>query len=572
MAITIPHSIVDDFFGTGYLMMGPQSQGPIRTVSGQGVQQMAPAAFSNPLQAQNSGGQRGRTKRQVVYDKAQARSGGSASLPEGYFGGASPDLYGLRSALGDWLTQNFAGTPPAYGGQLTIDSLRGWDEGDAWMREGVNQGASYMRDAISTIQGLIGKGDQITEDVLPYFRDAYSQAKSGAAEGLEWLRMGREDLQELMRTGGAPNITAALNAIEAQSRGRLEDVMAQIREEYSQAGFGRSGDLNEALTRGGGRVIADMNAAMTQLQAQILNEAANRRLGAVGLAPQYATAAGNITRDASAAMTGAASGMLSAWMQPYGVQAQLANVLPSAAKGLADIYGMGANYMQQSAALDLQRQTGNIERQYQEHVRTTTPNILPYAIQYATSFPPQMPTMETGPNPLWSALGQLGSQALGSILGGEGLAKLFGAGAGAAGAAGAASGGSAAAGGTGAAASSAAAGLTGAAAGTLSGIPVMAPGTGLPWMAPSAALSAPGVGGSTGATAAGSGAGLGSAAAAALPWVVGAAAPFALGRLLNPGASGFVDSSVPTPEEQIAWLESYFGPNWQMIVGDMGLV
>src|SRR5690606_5822510 len=101
------------------------------------------------------------------------------------------------------------------------------------------------------------------------------------------------DLQELMRTGGAPNITAALNAIEAQSRGRLEDVMAQIREEYSQAGFGRSGDLNEALTRGGGRVIADMNAAMTQLQAQILNEAANRRLGAVGLAPQYATAAGN---------------------------------------------------------------------------------------------------------------------------------------------------------------------------------------------------------------------------------------------------------------------------------------
>src|SRR5690606_152095 len=169
---------------------------------------------------------------------------------------------------------------------------------------------------------------------------------------------------------------------------------------------------------------------------------------------------------------------------------------------------------------------------------------------------------------LWSALGQLGSQALGSILGGEGRAKRVGAGAGAAGAAGAASGGSAAAGGTGAAA----AGLTSAAAGTLSGIPVMAPGTGLPWMAPSAALSAPGVGGSTGATAAGSGAGLGSAMAAAVPWVVGAAAPFALGRLLKPGASGFVDSSVQTPEQQIAWLESYFGPNWPLIVGDMGLL
>jgi hypothetical protein len=272
------------------------------------------------------------------------------------------------------------------------------------------------------------------------------------------------------------------------------------------------------------------------------------------------------------AMQGAANGMLDAWMQPYGAQSQLASQLPGAAEGLAGIYGMGANYMQQGAALDLQRQTGNIERQYQDHVRSTTRDVLPYAMQYATSFPPQMPIMETGQNPLWGALGQIGSSAMGNMdwasmfgLGrGGGGGSMAGTGWGGGGATGATYGGlpmtnaMPMAGGYGgiAGGAGAAAGFGGMTAPIWGGAPAMGA------LAPTVGLgAAPGAGAAgAGMGMGGIGAGLGTAAA----WAGPAAFPFIMGRLVNGGQHTQPNQ---TPEQMQAEMEAYFGPNWAQILG-----
>ena len=139
-------------------------------------------------------------------------------------------------------------------------------------------GMPYLNQGTSTLDSLNAMLRQFAGAATPTAGAPYLSGAAGP-------------LSDLQRTGGAPDITSALASIKTSGMQDIEDQMAQIREEYGQMGLGRGSDVTEALARGSSRGIAQINEKQSALAAQILNDAAQRRLGATSLAPTFSTTA-----------------------------------------------------------------------------------------------------------------------------------------------------------------------------------------------------------------------------------------------------------------------------------------
>lgn len=424
-------SVDTDFFGTAYTFANPQtfSGGSSRTTQSGGsggsnplptVQQYTPQVNQainggTPLQQfQAKMGQVAGTLKPNSFASNLWQDAMKKQQQDNLYPGVTPEMQDLRTNLGAWLAQNFNATPTPYGGNLSVDfnPLQGMAS-DAAM-QGISKSMGYVQDASNTIHGMIGKGDNISAQVFPWLQQAFASAQAGGQAGTDWLNMGRAPLQELMANGGAPNIQNALQAIKEQGMIGINDQLAQIQEKYAQGGLGRGSDISGALATGASRGIADINAQQSTLEAQIMNAAADRRVSATGLVPQFANAAASNQYNMASTMGGLADSYLNSLVQPYQVQAGLASQLPGLASTTSGIYSNAANSLTSQAALDVNRQQGNIANQYNEFVRNTTPAYLNPALQFGTSYNP-VPSQNNSGGGAWGALGQVGGSLMSAL-------------------------------------------------------------------------------------------------------------------------------------------------------------
>ena len=220
-----------------------------------------------------------------------------------------------------------------------------------------------------------------------------------------------------MQTGGMPDITNALGAIETRARGNIEDSLAGIRETFSGQGLGLGSDIADALGRGASRGYADLAAQQSTLIAQLMDAAQNRRLGA-------ASGAGALSGQNFGNELQRIAMQLGILQLPN--QTALANAgVQQSALGLApSLSGMAINPMLQGAQgmgtlgmFGAQNNQQNLMNLYNEFVRMQQPN--PYlnpAIAFATSNPnQQQQIVPEGPG-IGSTLVSGGLGVLGAIL------------------------------------------------------------------------------------------------------------------------------------------------------------
>jgi len=177
-------------------------------------------------------------------------------------------------------------------------------------------------------------------------------------QGMPWLTQAGGAWGDLLKTGGMADLTPAMNAIRQQSDISMKDNLAQIREQYGQMGLGAGSDISSALATGASRGTAEMNSQMQQLLTQAWGSAQQNRLGAVGMAPGLAGAAGS----------------------PYESWA---------ARQMQGLQGAGMGYMG-LAQQDWTQQMQNITNMYSDFQRMQAPSPwMTAAMNYATSNPSQ---------------------------------------------------------------------------------------------------------------------------------------------------------------------------------------
>jgi hypothetical protein len=331
---------------------------------------------------------------------------------------------GLRAALASLLTGKINTPLPKYGGNLNIKTPGTFNDAVDAAQQGADAGSQFFDPAGSELRSQFGFNP--LSDVSGFQNAAaeYVGGRTTAQQGLPWLEAARGDLTQLQNTGAGPDITAALNAIRQQSNLGLEDQLAQIREQFGGMGLAASTDVNEALGRGASRGIADMNAQQQQLITQVMNAAADRRLGATALAPQFAAEARapweNAYNRGVQAMPAALQGRLAnaeEMRSNLALQQGAAGQLGQLGQMAGSSHAQAAQVLAQLTALDASLQEGNINRNYQEFIRTTGPSPwLDTAASFATGFPPpaqQKPVVQGNDNSgMWSMFGALGAAAL----------------------------------------------------------------------------------------------------------------------------------------------------------------
>lgn len=300
--------------------------------------------------------------------------GASDGSDSGGFGDVG-DLGPIRDALQTWLLGRFFQPAQSYPGSLNIPQ---------------NQMLQDAGGVAQTSAGLFGniysRALGTSDSMTPMLMDAWNRAlQSGAASSAT--------NRELMQTGGAPDITNALNDIRTKGMLDLQDQLAQIKEQYGQMGLGRSSDTIEAQSRGAARGVANINQQQSQLMASIMDAAANRRLGAASNEQQLATMLPSVF-----------SSLMNAQQQPLNTAIGAAGGMQGAAGTMA-----GVGQMEQ------QRLLQNLLLPYQEFTRTSQNYpLLQSALAFATGFPPQQPIVPEQ-NGLWGALGQIGGSFMSAL-------------------------------------------------------------------------------------------------------------------------------------------------------------
>jgi hypothetical protein len=288
------------------------------------------------------------------------------------------DLMGVRNSLSNFFMQHGLQMPTAYGGNLNT-SMPG-----------------YGSDAAR----MAGRGVGTADEFGRLFGSGYGQVFGAGpqTQGQGMYGMANPNLQEMMQTGGMANLTPAMDAIRAQSMGQMEDMQAQLREQFGAMGLGAGSDVNEALARGTSRGIADMNAQMSNLQVGAWGQAQGNRMNALGMAPGYA------------------QGMAQPYENSLNRNAGMLGMIPGMTSAASNPYFQGAGNLMQLAGLDMGSQEGNINRAYQEYLRQQSPQFLDQMAGYATGFPgqaAQKPVVQGGGNNWLGMLGMLGSAAIG---------------------------------------------------------------------------------------------------------------------------------------------------------------
>lgn len=152
----------------------------------------------------------------------------------------------------------------------------------------------------------------------PLQQQATDYASEFLRSGQDTGMMGQNTLQELITTGGRFDNSAEFNALEGITNRRMQEGQAQINENFGSQGLRYGSDV----ARGQGGLAAELLAQEAFQRAQIAQQsfenATNRRLQALGLAPQITQ--GNLQN----AQTAYGIGEGNRQIQDTGIQRQMA--------------------------------------------------------------------------------------------------------------------------------------------------------------------------------------------------------------------------------------------------------
>jgi hypothetical protein len=307
----------------------------------------------------------------------------------GMYGALPPDLYQLRSGLSNFLLGNMGQRFPMYNGNLNvspdpnamsasnlfastagqasgmagagmdmIQQLFGYRAPNAGMpnfsqimqgttpdaasalmalgQRGAGDVGNYLNYGSGIINAALANNPYLTNNLsnATAAGNQFSQANQLNVNGLggpvnagtfAYMDPTANAFRNLANTGNAPDIQNALRAIEQRGQLAITDDLAAIREQYGARGLGAGSDVAAALAQGAARGRADITAQQSALQADVLNQAANRMVSAQSLAPSLASAYADpmtqyLNRTLAAAQTSAGigqgyTGLLSAGSQ-----------------------------------------------------------------------------------------------------------------------------------------------------------------------------------------------------------------------------------------------------------------
>jgi hypothetical protein len=249
----------------------------------------------------------------------------------------------------------------------------------------------------------------------------------------------------ILQTGGAPNIQAALDAIKNQGMTNLQGTLGDITEQYSALGLGKGSDILGALGTGASKGIADIIAQQSQLSAQVNNAASDRMVSAGSvyggmynsMQDRRVSAAspmlgyGNMLTGAqdaawgrAAAMAPTAASMAEAPAKYASMDADRAMQGAGIMSGIGSSYGglmmqgadIGSRNLLQAAGLDMTLNENNMTRNYNDFLRMQGPSPwFDQAMQLATSYPNvNKPVVPSNNNTaaIVGALGQIGAASI----------------------------------------------------------------------------------------------------------------------------------------------------------------
>lgn len=340
----------------------------------------------------------------------------STGVPGASGGGAGFDA--LRNQLASILIQALLQKPPTFPGGVGVGANPGFAQALQQAISGMTAGSgalSQAKDAaanLATFQmpGLTGGFNRAenTADELARYTGPGLTSGFGAAEA---------NAAEIARTGGAPDITNALAAIRAQGLQDIDRFRADERERFAAMGLSAGSDVAEAVGRGASQGVSDLLARQESLIANVLSAANQNRLSAIGMQGQLSALPASISATAAGIRQGGASlaGQLSTLPgQQAAQQAQLRGAGASLLTGTVGLEresalqgaGITANVAAQLQGIAER----NREREMQDFLRMTRPNLLTEALSFGVGFPPQPPVVQGGGGSVWpSIIGAVGS-------------------------------------------------------------------------------------------------------------------------------------------------------------------
>lgn len=300
--------------------------------------------------------------KQAAAERTGGGGGGGGRTGSGTGGGggapgAGAGFDAFRDTLASLLLQNLLQKPPAFPGGVSVGTDPGFGVAIQSILRAMQAGGSQLANATQTASELSRYGG-------PGLTDGFDVAE--------------RNVRELAQTGGAPDITNALAAIRKKGLEDIDVFRAEERERFGGMGLSSGSDVAEAVGRGASQGVSDILARQESLIANILSQANQTRLAASGLAGQLSALPSQVAGSA-AQVRATGAGMLS---------------------GIAELErntGLQGASLQANIATQLQGiSERNREREMQDFIRMTRPNLLQESLAFGVGFPPQPPVVQGG--------------------------------------------------------------------------------------------------------------------------------------------------------------------------------
>lgn len=401
-------------------------------------------------------------------------------------GGAYPtDLVGLRQLLGNYFSgSQGAWAPQPYGGNLNVPESPYAGQAASMFGQGAQAGLPYLGQGLQGLGGAtnmslamgglntsqgglnlsnlllqqgLGGGQQYLENYRGLLNNATNTGmlqqgigylNQGLGAGQQYLGGAAGPLQGMQQGGDLGNIQAMLAAIDTSGNQALQGQLAGIREKFGAWGLGQGSDISSALAAGSAQGIADMNKQKQDALLSAWNASQGRSVQALGMAPEFASSAGNPALMAAQLMGSFQGQANSPWAQAMGLMPAYSNAvtqpgIQGAAQASSSALGVGQQGLQTNAlgnqnwlsimnampqyanaASGAFNQAGqgmsglnqaanllglqNMQTNYQEFIRNQNPTgWLNAASAYATGFPPSQQVVPEGGNGFLQFLGQV---------------------------------------------------------------------------------------------------------------------------------------------------------------------
>lgn len=315
-------------------------------------------------------------------------------------GNIPSDIRTLRAMLATFYRGNLDKSLPGYTGDLTVEESPFLGR---MAQTGLAQEQLLQR-ALPALQSMFNFN---AVPDLAAMDPALNRSLYGGPnlQGQPFMEAAAPTYGSLLRDGGAPDITKALEDIRLKGMMDIDDQLAQIREQYGSMGLAAGSDVNEALARGASRGIAEINRDQSSLATSILSDAAGRKLSATGMAPGMAASAAAPWESETQRILSTLPVLMERLVAPANAARDSAMVRGAginSVPGLSATASAGGDAYSRVAALQQALQEGNIGRAYQDFIRQTTPAFLDSATAFATGFPSpvQKPTVDSGGGPM----------------------------------------------------------------------------------------------------------------------------------------------------------------------------